>query len=479
MQSAVPEATPILNASTSHRSSYGITDSIGSLGASGSSVTNQEPAATHRRTNTEAASNVASSSRSVASLATNAANPSPVEQQQQRLRSLDVFRGITILLMIFVNYGGGKYYFFRHSPWNGLTVADLLFPWFMWIMGVSMVYSLRSQLRKGIPRSSIIIKIIKRSIILFALGLLFNGITNRNTPTLRIPGVLQRFSFCYLFTATMEVLLMTVNSGESLEGGSWLGGGWYMFRDVVDAWLQWSFVIVIVSLHTLVTYVVMVPGCPRGYIGPGGLHDYSADVNCTGGVAAYIDRMFFTSQHIYQHSTATKIYQNVTHHDPEGILGVMTSILMVQFGVAVGRILISHEGHKDRVLRFLAWSVSCGLFAGVLCGFSKEYGVVPVNKNLWSLSYVLTTASFASILFSIIYIAVDWSGKWNGNPARYAGLNSILLYVGHELTGDVFPFSWTPVGNTHGAYLLMHLWGASLWGLIAYVCHKKKIYISV
>lgn len=394
-----------------------------------------------------------------------------------RLRSLDVFRGVTIFFMIFVNYGGGQYYFFVHSPWNGLTVADLLFPWFMWIMGVSMVFSLKSQIQKRIPRSTIVLRIVKRSIILFILGLFVNGISNRNIPTLRIPGVLQRFSACYLLTASMEALIMIVNDDEIQTVGSC--GSWYIFRDVVSSWFQWIVVIGLIALHTVVTYVLPVPGCPRGYIGPGGLHDDGLYANCTGGAAAYIDRFFFTPNHIYPFSTATKIYQNTTPHDPEGILGTLTSILIVQFGVAAGRVLITFDGHWDRILRLLTWAFVTGFIAGVLCDFSKEYGAVPLNKNLWSLSFVLTTASFGFIFFALIYLLVDWSGCWNGNPARYAGLNSILLYVGHELTGSVFPFSWTPAGNTHGAYLLMNLWGTSLWGIIAYICHRKKLYVSI
>ncbi|XP_066916082.1 heparan-alpha-glucosaminide N-acetyltransferase-like isoform X3 [Clytia hemisphaerica] len=128
-----------------------------------------------------------------------------------RLGSLDTFRGISILVMIFVNYGGGKYWFFNHSKWNGLTVADLVFPWFIFIMGASIFISCRSIRRKTIPKITITKKIIVRSIKLFALGLFINnGIKLRSMKWKdyehwRIPGVLQRFALSYLVVAILNV----------------------------------------------------------------------------------------------------------------------------------------------------------------------------------------------------------------------------------------------------------------------------------
>lgn len=392
-----------------------------------------------------------------------------------KLLSLDVFRGFTIFLMIFVNYGGGQYYFFRHAPWNGLTVADLVFPWFVWIMGVSMMFSFRSQLQRGASRQVIILKIFRRSIILFGLGLFVNGIHNSNVPTLRIPGVLQRLGGCYLFTGIMEVLLFTHPEQATVE----MWGGWFMFRDLVQSWLQWSIVFGVASIHTILTYVMKIPDCPRGYLGPGGLADYEAHKDCTGGAAAYIDRIIFSSDHLYRGSSARHVYENSVSHDPEGLLGYLTTILMLELGVAAGRVLLTFDDHKNRIVRMLSWALSSGLVGGVLCNFSKEEGIVPVNKNLWSLSYVLITASFAFVLFSLIYLVTDWFQKWNGGPFSFAGYNSILLYIGHELTKGIFPFGWTPVGSSHGTHLLMNLWGASLWMLIAYACHRNKFYLSV
>lgn len=479
-----PEATPILSTISSQQGGYG-----GLSGDASSAGVDDDPTASNPSSEAGGTNDCSNLTHLPSDYLGSTGTPSrssgsPLEGEcvarvslSERLRSLDVFRGITIFLMIFVNYGGGGYYFFLHSPWNGLTVADLVFPWFMWIMGVSMTFSTRSQLRRCIPRSVIVLKVIKRSLVLFGLGLLVNGISNSFMPTLRIPGVLQRFAGCYLITATLEALFLVPDASEQLQDERW--NGWRMFRDIVQAWLQWAVVIGLASIHTVITYVLPVPGCPLGYIGPGGLSDYGTHSNCTGGAASYIDRLVFTSEHMYRGSTARKIYQNEMPNDPEGLLGFLTSMLMVQLGVAAGRILLSFDGHRSRVVRLLVWACTSGLVAGILCNFSKEYGIVPVNKNLWSLSYVLVTSSFAFVLFAGLYALVDWAKVWSGNPVRYAGLNSILLYVGHELTEGIFPFGWTPVGHSHEEHLLMNLWGASLWGFIAYICHKKRIYISV
>ena len=125
-------------------------------------------------------------------------NPTKVETKNRvRLQSLDTFRGICITIMIFVNYGGGQYWFFNHSPWHGLTVADLVMPWFMFMMGVSFTFSIKSMTKKNFTRRQITHKIVMRSIKLFVLGLfIINSATSFDS--IRIMGVLQRFGIGYL-----------------------------------------------------------------------------------------------------------------------------------------------------------------------------------------------------------------------------------------------------------------------------------------
>ncbi|GJQ67696.1 hypothetical protein Trydic_g16520, partial [Trypoxylus dichotomus] len=126
--------------------------------------------------------------------------------KKERVKSLDTFRGITIALMIFVNYGGGDYKFIEHAIWNGLHLADLVFPWFLWIMGVCIPMSIRSTIKSNTPTNKALLRITRRSIILFLIGLFLGAGTNLKT--MRIFGVLQRFGISYLVVASVCFLSM-------------------------------------------------------------------------------------------------------------------------------------------------------------------------------------------------------------------------------------------------------------------------------
>ncbi|KAJ9592755.1 hypothetical protein L9F63_015593 [Diploptera punctata] len=398
----------------------------------------------------------------------------PVIIKKGRVRSLDVFRGICILIMIFVNYGGGKYWFFKHSPWNGLTVADLVFPWFLWIMGASIAISLRSQLRSCLSRKRLFLRVLQRSIILIALGVILNtsGTKLTSFENLRFPGVLQRIGMSYFVVASIETAFMKPQ-------GSFQYGRWLIIQDILDSWIQWFVIFALTATQVLLTLMLPVPGCPTGYLGPGGWQNYSSNPNCTGGAAGYIDRLIFGQNHIYQRPTCQSVYNTMVPYDPEGILGTLTSVLNVYLGVQAGRIILSYHYTFSRITRWMVWAILMGIIAGVLCNFSKNDGIIPVNKNLWSLSFVLALASMAFIMQTVLYIVVDAKRWWSGSPFFYAGMNSIVLYIGHEVTKHMFPWSWRPYKQTHEEYLAMNLWGATLWMFIAYILYKKNIVITV
>jgi predicted acyltransferase len=128
---------------------------------------------------------------------------------QRRLTSLDVFRGITIALMILVNNpGGAAYYsFLQHANWNGWTLADLVFPFFIFIVGTSIPYAFISKLDQGTGRTKLLVHVVRRTIILFALGLFINGFPTFNPSTFRIMGVLQRIALCYFFASLIYLFL--------------------------------------------------------------------------------------------------------------------------------------------------------------------------------------------------------------------------------------------------------------------------------
>merc|ERR1712106_244607 len=395
-------------------------------------------------------------------------------KKARRVKSLDAFRGLAITIMIFVNYGGGSYYFFSHSPWNGLTVADLVFPWFIWIMGVSLAISTQSQLRNSVPRKKIVLRVIKRSLVLIFLGLVINSEgRNNDLRTMRFPGVLQRFGVTYMVVGVMESLLLPRQYPEiSLRG---------MMGPVLDlsssVW-QWLAAILCLGLHTAITFQLPVPGCPTGYLGPGGLAENNSHPKCTGGAAMWVDVNVFGSEHIYQHPSSTPIYHGGAH-DPEGLLGTLTSIVLCWLGVAAGRVLLVHQEWQGRVKRWVVWGLVCGLIAVCLAGFSQNNGVIPINKNLWSISFIMATGSMAFILLTIMYLLIDVYRFWSGSPLYFPGMNSILLYMGHEICSGMFPWSWKPLGNSHAELLTMNLWGCGLWVLTSYVLYRKKMFLAL
>jgi len=391
-----------------------------------------------------------------------------------RLRSLDTFRGIAIALMIFVNDGGGGYWFMEHATWNGLYVADLVFPWFLWIMGVCIPMSVKSSIRRETPTRTVVWTILVRSVKLFLLGFILNSSGWITLSRLRIPGVLQRFGICYFVVSLVGFCFSRSSGGKTEKAG--------VVADLVQLWPQWLVMLVILATHQCIMYLVPAPGCQTGYRGPGGLHQWTPTSNntgCIGGITGYIDRAFFSSPHIYGNPTAKSVY-SASAFDPEGLLGSLASMFQVFLGYQAGYTLQVFPGHKERLVRWAAWSVLTGGLGAILCGATQEGGWVPINKNLWSLSYVLVTSSFAFALLTLLYIVIDVKSWWKGQPFFYAGMNSILLYCGHQVGWMITPFHWALDNmETHAARLPEAMWGVALWLIISYVLYRKKVFVTV
>ncbi|KAA0203876.1 hypothetical protein HAZT_HAZT005152, partial [Hyalella azteca] len=244
--------------------------------------------------------------------------------------------------MIFVNYGGGHYWFFDHATWDGLLLADLVFPWylfkpqsaageqnilkllgsclnifrFMWIMGVCIPMGVRSGAKRGVPKHKMIFKIYKRSLKLFALGIILNSLGGWVTlAQYRVPGVLQRFAVAYLVVASVMVLCPEPAALQNKCGEA--------MSDVVSLSYQWVIYILFVLVHTALIFFLPVPQCPTGYLGPGGLSlmdsDGSPRPDCIGGATGYVDRWLLGVAHIYQNPTAKTVYHSGPF-DPEGVL---------------------------------------------------------------------------------------------------------------------------------------------------------------
>ncbi|XP_011501463.1 PREDICTED: heparan-alpha-glucosaminide N-acetyltransferase-like [Ceratosolen solmsi marchali] len=383
-----------------------------------------------------------------------------------RLRSLDTVRGMSILLMIFVNNGAGGYVFLEHATWNGLFVGDLVFPCFLWIMGVCIPLSISSQLTRGTSRFSICCAIVKRSFYLFFIGISLNTLGGKNQlESIRIFGVLQRFSVCYLVTAMIYLLLVSPCTHLGSK----------VVYEILILMPQWIIAFFILLAHCVIIFLLPVPDCPKGYLGPGGRHDAGKYWNCVGGAAGYVDKVLLGVNHIYQFPTANSVYGSGPF-DPEGVLGCLTSIFQVFLGIQAGQILCHYEDWKNRIARWLVWALIFGVI-GLSLHFTE---IIPVNKNLWSVSFVMVTTSFSLGLLSACYFLVDVIGVWEGGPFRIPGMNALVMYIGHQVFYEMFPFHWR-IGkmNTHSWLMAESLWCIVLWTCIAYTLHWKKLYVTL
>ncbi|MGB3511225.1 MAG: heparan-alpha-glucosaminide N-acetyltransferase domain-containing protein [Microcoleaceae cyanobacterium] len=296
-----------------------------------------------------------------------------------RLKSLDVFRGITIASMILVNNPGSwnhVYPILLHAEWHGCTPTDLVFPFFLFIAGVAMAFSLSKYTKEKQPTPQLYKRIVQRCLILFLLGLLLNGFPKYNLATIRIMGVLQRISLAYLLAAV--AILNLSRKQLYFLCATLLIGYWAAMQ------------------------LIPVPGYGAGNLSP------------EGNFAAYIDRLILTQQHLW----AGKPY------DPEGLFSTLPAVVTVVIGYYTGKWL-KHQPSKSRTsLNFVMFGLSC-LVVGYVWGI-----FFPINKALWTSSYVVFTAGWALLLLAACYEAIEVRGwqKWS-RPFEVMGLNAIFIFV--------------------------------------------------
>lgn len=306
----------------------------------------------------------------------------PLHAFTKRLKSLDVFRGLTIALMIIVNSPGhsNPYLMLDHSVWNGCTLADLVFPFFIVIVGMSSVLALSNLKAKGIPTSELFKKIVWRSAYIFFLGLLLNACPNHfDLETIRIPGVLQRIAVCYFFSA-------------------------FLF---ISTRMQTQLIIMLVLL--------LGYACLMTFISP--LGPNTASLTLEGNLVGYVDRLLLAPRHLY-----TPVF------DPEGLLSTLPSIASALLGNLIGFCLISSKIKQQILHRMIA----AGVFLALL-GWAWR-ATLPLNKALWSSSYVLWTGGLALMVFSIIYGLIEIKGwiRWS-KPFDLFGRHALLAYILHVL----------------------------------------------
>lgn len=311
-----------------------------------------------------------------------------MENKPERLLSLDFFRGLTVAAMILVNNPGSWsniYAPLEHAEWNGCTPTDLVFPFFLFIVGVSIAYALGSKKLDPASHNKTILKALKRGLILFGLGFIL-AIFPRNfatydfvetIKTVRIPGVLQRIAVVFFIAA-----VIFLKSSEKT-----------IFRTII----------VILLGYWILMMFVPVPGFG------------DANLEKETNLGAWLDRTILTEAHLWK---SAKTW------DPEGILSTLPAIATALFGVLVGVYL----KRKDvDAANKIAWLFSVGTLA-TLAGLLWDLHF-PINKALWTSSYVLYTGGLATIILALSYWIIDVN-KYNGftKPFVIYGVNAITVF---------------------------------------------------
>jgi heparan-alpha-glucosaminide N-acetyltransferase len=435
-------------------------------------------------------------SQQTLSTTTTTAITTTTNSSSNRMKSVDVFRGVCLAIMMFANFGAGGYSFLDHTPWNGINMADLVFPCFIFIMGVSIPLMFRSISKKQ-PQAnkwSVVFKILKRTILLFLFGLYTsNSYADLVDGTLRIMGVLQRFSISYFFCAFIEFFyfylngfvypdLFDVSSIES-EFLNWRRNNerWKImknfFKEILLYPIQWLYTLFFAIAWVLLTFLLPVENCPTGYLGPGGLHENASHFNCTGGAAGHIDRVILGERHMYKTPTSMYVYKSQIAYDPEGLLGCLTSCVLTYLGVCMGHVIIHYKQPNQRIWKFLFYGLFYALIGSILCKFSINDGWIPINKNLWSLSFVLIIAGIAHGVLIILYLLIDLWKVYSGTPFFYLGRNSISIYICHILFTGVVPD--VQAKTQHPIMMAYAFYWTTIWTLIAYLMDYKKVYFSL
>ena len=383
------------------------------------------------------------------------ADPVPIAAPPAgRLVSLDVFRGVTIAGMLLVNNPGNWgaiYPPLRHAEWHGWTPTDLIFPFFLFIVGVAMTYSTARQVELGAGRRKLFINATRRALILFALGLLIHGFPYYDLSTIRIPGVLQRIALAYWLASA--VVLVTRWRGQALVAGTLL------------------------ILYWLAMTLIPVPGAGAGNLEPGK------------DLGAYIDRMVFGTQHLWVYSKTW---------DPEGLLSTIPAVATTLTGVLAGYWIRSPRTPAERTA-WLFVAGSGGLLLGLIWGM-----VFPINKNLWTSSYVLFTSGMACHFLAMCYWIVDVRGyrRWAA-PFVWYGTNAIAAFFLSSIVGRLTAFPtlirmpdpaggdaialkpyvyerfYAPLASPINASLLYALTYVFVFALVCWLLYRKRIFIKV
>jgi predicted acyltransferase len=374
-----------------------------------------------------------------------------------RLISLDVFRGLTIAMMIIANMAGvvpDVYPFLSHALWNGCTPTDLVFPFFLFIVGVAMSFSLSKYSLESKLDKFVYFNLCRRAVILFTLGLLLNGFWNQGVgsfdlQSLRLMGVLQRISLAYL-VASLIVLKFPEKT-------------------------QWALAGILLIFYWLTMMYIPVP-------------DYGAGMlTREGNFGAFIDRLIIAKPHLYAGDGFN------FRGDPEGLFSTIPAIVNVLFGYFAGQWMRKSTINSHTSMDLVLWGL-CSLVVGMIWD-----GLFPINKKLWTSSYVLFSTGWGLVFLAACYdlIEVRKIKRWS-KGFEIIGLNAIALFVASvflikvtvklkigEGENAISVYNWiyrnlfaSWVGNTNGSFLFA-LATLLLWYGLAFFMYRQRWFIKV
>jgi predicted acyltransferase len=299
-----------------------------------------------------------------------------IDSSTNRLLSLDVFRGITVALMILVNSQGNNssYHLLKHAEWNGVTLADLVFPSFIFILGVSVVLSLSKKQQLVNCQRVLIDKILKRSLILFFIGFLLDAFPYHiDFSTARVLGVLQRIAICYCFSSFLFITTRIYTQ-------------------------------VIIMLFLTIGYWLLMTQFAHGF-----------DLTRIGNLASYIDTILIGPKHLY-----------TNEYDPEGLLSTLPALATTLLGNLTGAWLLTAHSDRTKISGLTVFGF-ISMIIGYLWGFS-----FPFNKSLWTSSFVFWTGGISILGFALCYWFLEVKGarKWSRSFELF-GMNALLAFVLH------------------------------------------------
>ncbi|WRX23607.1 hypothetical protein QQP08_016094 [Theobroma cacao] len=414
----------------------------------------------------------------------------------QRVASLDIFRGLTVALMILVDDAGGEWPVIGHAPWHGCNLADFVMPFFLFIVGMAIPLALKRIPGKG----KAIQKVGFRTLKLLFWGLLLQGGYSHapdkltygvDMKMIRFCGILQRIAFAYLVVALAEIFLKDAQPKD-------VSAGHFSVFRLVGA--------CILIMYLALLYGTYVPDWQFTVQNKDSADYGKVACNVRGkldppcNAVGYIDREVLGINHMYQRPawrrsracTVNSPYEGPfkdaapswchAPFEPEGILSSISAVLSTIIGVHFGHVLVHLKGHSERLRQWIMMGIAL-----LILGIVLHFTAIPLNKQLYTFSYVCVTSGAAALVFSAIYILVDvWDLKLVFLPLKWIGMNAMLVYVMAAegiFAGFINGWYYQDPHNTLVYWIQKHIfigvWHSRRVGILLYVIFAEILFWAI